>query len=214
MSKPESRGQFGLLSQLKSHGLPLILTFLALAAAIGDQVFRMLLRFDREQMVAGEQLWRWFTAHIVHASWSHTLMNLAGLWVVWMLFSPRLNGRLGWLIAASSMLIMNLGFWFRDIDLYWYVGMSGMLHGFFAAGALHEVWRGLRGGHWLLLGLVLKLGYEQFAGALPFTESASGGPVWVNSHLYGAIGGLLAAALWNWREPFTPLRVLGIFSRK
>jgi len=197
-----------------AYGLPVLLTCLALAAAVGDAPIRALLRFDRSQMAGGGELWRWLSAHIVHAGWSHTLLNLAGLWVVWVLFSPRLHGRIGWGVSLISIAVMNVGFWFRDADLFWYVGMSGLLHGLFAAGALNEVWRGLQGGRWLLLGLAAKLAYEQFAGALPFTASASGGPVWVNSHFYGAIGGALAMAVWNWRQPFTPLLGLSIFSRK
>ena len=40
-----------------------------------------------------------------------------------------------------------------------------------------------------------KLAWEQFAGPLPGSESGSGGPVIVDAHLYGAVGGLLAAVL-------------------
>ena len=43
----------------------------------------------------------------------------------------------------------------------------------------------------LLLGIGSKLIWEQLAGPIPFSESTSGGPVLVEAHLYGTIGGLL-----------------------
>ena len=40
-----------------------------------------------------------------------------------------------------------------------------------------------------------KLIYEQLFGPLPGSESTSGGSVVVNAHLYGAIGGAIAAGV-------------------
>ncbi len=149
-------------------------------------------------------MWRWVTAHLVHASWSHTMMNIAGLAVVWLLFHQRLSGWSGLLIVLVSVVVMDAGFWFRDTQLGWYVGMSGLLHGLYTAGAWDETWRGRSGGIWLFIGVVAKLIYEQKFGALPMTEASSGGPVWVNAHLYGAVGGFIAATLLNFRTAFTP----------
>jgi hypothetical protein len=41
--------------------------------------------------------------------------------------------------------------------------------------------------------VVGKLLYEQLVGPLPGSESVAGGTVIVNAHLYGAVGGGLAA---------------------
>ncbi|NNF15390.1 MAG: rhombosortase [Gammaproteobacteria bacterium] len=185
--------------------LPLVvfLTVAALVLAAGGEDWRHLLRFDRLAIADGEW-WRWVTAHLVHSGWSHTAMNLAGLWVVWLLFSQRLRGWPGVFIAIVCIGVMDAGFWFRDTQLGWYVGMSGLLHGFFAAGAWDELWKGIRGGGLLVLAVVAKLLYEQFFGALPLTAAGSGGPVWVNSHLYGALGGFLAATLLNLKTAFRP----------
>ncbi len=49
---------------------------------------------------------------------------------------------------------------------------------------------------WVLAAfIVVKLGFEQHAGALPFADSAAG--VVVDAHLYGAIGGILSAAFFK-----------------
>ncbi len=194
------------------YTLPALLSLLAIGLALGEEPFREALRYDRIELTNADY-WRWLTGHLVHASWSHAWLNLAGLWVVWFLFKERLAGGFGWWIMLLSIITMDAGFWFRDTELGWYVGLSGLLHGFYTAAALDEYWRGVRGGVWLLLGVIAKLIYEQAFGALPTTAEASGGPVWVNSHLYGALGGLLAAVIWNWRKPFTPGALLRIFSR-
>ncbi len=49
------------------------------------------------------------------------------------------------LIIGGTVLTMDAGFWFRDTQLGWYVGLSGLLHGFYTAAALDEFWRGVRG---------------------------------------------------------------------
>lgn len=187
--------------------LAIFLTVAALVVAVGDDNWRQVLRYDRQALSGGEW-WRWISAHLVHSGWSHTVLNLAGLWVVWLLFSPRLRGGAGLFITAVCILVMDTGFWFRDTQLGWYVGMSGLLHGYFVAGAWDETWKGVRGGALLIMAVAAKLGYEQFFGALPLTASGSGGPVWVNSHLYGAAGGLIAATLLNLTTAFQPWYIL------
>ena len=47
----------------------------------------------------------------------------------------------------------------------------------------------------LLLLLIAKISYEQFSGPVPGSEATSGGPVIVDAHLYGALGGILGALL-------------------
>ncbi len=59
-----------------------------------------------------------------------------------------------------------------------------------AAGALAHLRRGERDGALLSVALVAKLGYEHWAGALPFSASL---PVVVSAHLYGVIGGSAVA---------------------
>jgi hypothetical protein len=79
--------------------------------------------------------------------------------------------------------------------VHWYVGLSGVLHGLFVAGALASLAAGYRA-ELLLLGLlVVKLAWEQVHGALPGSEGFAGGTVLVESHLFGAIAGLFAAAV-------------------
>ncbi|MFK8018076.1 MAG: rhombosortase [Gammaproteobacteria bacterium] len=171
---------------------PLLLLIVLLAA--GGEPLRQLLRFDRPGLGNGE-LWRWLSGHVVHLSWSHTVLNAAGLLVIAALFVRDVALREWYLALALAAVSISLGLWFWSPSLDWYVGLSGVLHGLFVLGAWSEWRHGHRSGLYLLLGVAAKLAYEQAAGALPMTASAAGGPVVVDAHLYGALGGALACVL-------------------
>ena len=164
----------------------------------GNQV-REALAYDRDAVQAG-QLWRLLTGHFVHLGWTHLALNLAGLALVaWMV-----GHAFGWsrwvLITLASIVAIDAGFWFRDLQLDWYVGLSGLLNGILAAGLLVGIARRERESMVLAVLVVAKLGWEQITGGpLPGSESTAGGVVVVNAHFYGAIGGLLAA-LPSWRS--------------
>jgi rhomboid family GlyGly-CTERM serine protease len=169
----------------------LLATVLVLLWFAGDAT-RNLLRYERTAVLQGEY-WRLLTGHLVHGSGQHLLLNAVGLGLIAALF-PREYSLRGWLlILASSVVLIDLGFVFLEPQLQWYVGLSGVLHGALAAGAIgwwqHES-RPLA----LALTLVLigKLTWEQWHGALPLSGDM---PVVVDAHLYGAIGGALAGAL-------------------
>jgi len=78
-----------------------------------------------------------------------------------------------------------------DMQLVRYVGLSGVLHGLFIIGARWELKRYNLSGVVLLLLIVGKVIWEQINGALPGSESMSGGKVAVNAHLYGLMAGLV-----------------------
>jgi rhomboid family GlyGly-CTERM serine protease len=155
---------------------------------------RELLRYERAAVLQG-QYWRLLTGHFVHGSGQHLLLNAVGLGLVAALF-PREYPVRGWLlILASSIVTIDLGFVFLEPQLQWYVGLSGVLHGALAAGALGW-WRHESRALALALTAVLvgKLAWEQWHGALPLSGDM---PVVVDAHLYGAIGGALAGVfLW------------------
>jgi len=69
-----------------------------------------------------------------------------------------------------------------------------MAHGLVAAGCM-QMWLARReaGGALGLALLAGKLAWEQWHGAMPGSEAIIGGSTVVNAHLYGAVGGLLAA---------------------
>jgi rhomboid family GlyGly-CTERM serine protease len=174
--------------------VPAVLALAALGLLLAGDAGREALRFDRSGIAAGE-FWRLLSGHLVHLGSSHTLLNLAGLVLVWFLVG-RAFGWTQWLwIIAGSMAAIDLGLWFGAPSLQWYVGLSGLLHGMLAAGIVAGL--AARSGEAAILAVVVagKLAWEQFAGPLPGSEATSGGAVIVDAHLYGVIGGALVAAV-------------------
>ncbi len=152
---------------------------------------RLALRYERSAILAGHEYWRLLTAHVVHGSVFHAMMNLAGLGLIAALFPRHYSVRAWLVIAFASVLAIDIGFLWLEPDLAWYVGLSGVLHGALAAGAL-AWWRFESKVLAAALTLIFigKLLWEQWAGALPLSGDL---PVIVDAHLYGAIGGVLAA---------------------
>jgi rhomboid family GlyGly-CTERM serine protease len=183
----------GLLKSLncdRAYGLALLgaCTLLALLEAGGDPV-RNALSYQRAGLQAG-QWWRVLSAHFVHLDAAHTTLNSMGLVLMWALFA-RDYSPLRWLaIYLFSSLCISAGLWLWDPEVGFYVGASGALHGVMTAGTLAHLRRRDLDGWILAVFIAVKLGFEQFLGALPFSSS---GNTIVDAHLYGALGGLVLA---------------------
>lgn len=172
-------------------GLALLLgCALLLLPEIGGDTMRLAFRYEREAIAAG-QWWRLISAHFVHLGLEHAALNALGLVLMWALFARDFRPAAWLLIVASSIACIDIGLWLRDSTVEWYVGSSGALHGIMAAGTVAHLRRRDLDGWILAVFMIVKLAYEQWTGALPFAEG--GATVVVNSHLYGAIGGLIAA---------------------
>ena len=158
--------------------------------SLGGESARALFSYDRAAVLEAGEYWRLVTGHLVHASVRHLALNLAGLGVIAALF-PRHYSLASWLlIAAASTAAIDVGFVWNEPQLAWYVGLSGVLNGALAAGAI-AWWRFESKALAAMLTLVLigKLAWEQMQGALPLSGDMA---VIVDAHLYGAIGGALA----------------------
>jgi rhomboid family GlyGly-CTERM serine protease len=163
---------------------------LLIALTVAGERTRMLLRYDRAALAAG-QLWRLLTAHFVHLDLHHVLLNCLGLALVWALFARDYSPRQWTVITLASIAAIDAGLWLWDSTLEWYVGSSGALHGIMAAGALARVRRGEAEGWVLAAFLAGKLAWNYWLGALPVS---AGLPVVTQAHFYGVAGGLAAAA--------------------
>jgi rhomboid family GlyGly-CTERM serine protease len=174
-------------------GWPLALA--AAAVALEMAGFREHLRWDR-LAIGGGEFWRLAGGHLVHLGWSHLLMNVLGLVLVWSLVGAAFSAKAWGVVVAVSIASIDAGFWWLSPGLDWYVGLSGVLHALLAAGAVNIVWRHperrLEAGALILL-LAGKLAFEQLAGPMPGSNAAAGGAVVVDAHLYGALAGCGAA---------------------
>ena len=156
------------------------------------------LRYERAALHHGEW-WRLISAHWVHLGVRHLVLDTAGLVLLWALYARELRAWDWLLVLIGATAAIDAGLWWAQPQVQWYVGLSGLLHGAWAAGAAAV---GLRHGRWawlMLAVLALKLLLEQRAGAsLLATEF----PVVTMAHVYGALGGFGAyAALALPRKP-------------
>ncbi|MET0532709.1 MAG: rhombosortase [Steroidobacter sp.] len=171
--------------------LGLLILALVLLSLLGEPG-RLWLRYEREAVMQGEY-WRLITGHLVHGSWLHLCLNGAGLGLIVALFPDHYSVRQWLLIALASLLAIDVGFVFWEPQLQWYVGLSGVLHGALAAGAVawwrHEPKRLALAMSVIFIG---KLAWEQLHGALPLSGGLA---VVVDAHLYGALGGVIAGTI-------------------
>jgi rhomboid family GlyGly-CTERM serine protease len=195
-------GLAGVLRSLncdRAYGIALLgaCALLAVPELLGEPA-RQAMSFDRGAIGDG-QWWRLLSAHFVHLDAAHALLNGFGLVLMWALFARDYSPWRWAAIYCGSALAVSVGLWFLDPELQWYVGASGVLHGVMTAGTIAHLRRRDLDGWILAIFIVLKLAYEQFAGALPFAGTAD---TIVDAHLYGAIGGVvLGLLLKSRREP-------------
>ncbi|MFB2669040.1 rhombosortase [Shewanella xiamenensis] len=153
-----------------------------------------LLAYRRSDIGDG-QWWRLVTGNLLHTNHWHLLMNLAGLWVV--LFLHHFHYQLRGLTVLFILLCLfeGIGLYLGYPQLLGYVGLSGMLHGLFAYGAVQDIRRKMYSGYLLLLGVIVKVGHEQFYGASDDVTAMIGARVATEAHLVGLLCGLVCALL-------------------
>ena len=179
-------------TQRRALGFIILLALAAAGLSLAGDSARLWLRFEADAHTTGEW-WRWLTAHIVHLGYTHAALNVAGLGLMFVLFAPLLSAT-DWVIGTGvSALIVSLGLVAFSPAIVWYVGLSGVLHGLFVLGVVAMSRSEPMVAIALALGLLAKLVWEQAVGPVPGSELTAGGPVIVDAHLYGAIGGWLAS---------------------
>jgi rhomboid family GlyGly-CTERM serine protease len=184
--------------RFKGSGLPwrtLSLAAVALAAAAFPGSLE-LLELNREA-VAGGQVWRLLTGHLVHGSGYHLSLDLAAWVVTGFLFEPVL-GRKVWPVLIVSALLVDAGFLFLQTDLAAYCGLSGILNGLMAAGLIARLQQARQEGDGrfalfqmvILIGILGKILLEGIGAGPLFSDVARLGSTPVPlAHACGALGG-------------------------
>jgi rhomboid family GlyGly-CTERM serine protease len=200
-------GKFGLgVKRLWRRGaVPVLIGACCFAFALGGEAARDWGSYDRAGLANG-QVWRLLTAHLVHLGWAHLWPNLLALLLIGGLLEEFLSP-FEWAIASLvTGFAISAGLYLFQPDTHWYVGLSGVLHGLVACGAIVMIRdRAVGLGAGLGLGLTLKLLWEVVYGPVPLTAASVGGAVVVAAHLYGAIAGALTGlAFAVMRRPAAP----------
>ncbi|WP_083329187.1 rhombosortase [Marinobacter salinus] len=145
------------------------------------------LQYQHDFAQSGE-VWRLVSAHFVHLDWPHFLLNLLGLWLLWLLVGKAFNMD-QWLlliVLLSVSITMGLRIWSPEVD--WYVGLSGLLYGMLAIGLVMRI-QNLKSPLTFLFFLVLlKAFLDSFFGPLTLIDLTEHRVV-SDAHVYGIVSG-------------------------
>ncbi|MFT5719662.1 MAG: rhomboid family GlyGly-CTERM serine protease [Oleiphilaceae bacterium] len=167
---------------------PFLILLSALIAFFFEQQLGEYLIYKRPLVDQGEW-WRFISAHFFHTNLYHFLLNIAALTLLWALQGHLYTIKSYLSVFFFSAFISCLGVHYFSPNLSQYVGLSGALHGIFIWSALQEIKHKEKVGYLLLLGIVLKISFEQFYGASADLSEIIAAKVAINAHLWGVIGG-------------------------
>ena len=170
---------------------PLIVLAFAFIAFTFDGKLSDFLIYNRDLVSQGEY-WRLISGHFLHTNGNHFMLNATAVVLLWALHGQYYNHKNYLIIFLTSAMVCGLGIHYYSLDISLYVGLSGVLHGFFVWGALMDIKHQEKTGYLLLIGVILKIAHEQFYGASADVESFIESSVATDAHMFGAIGGLLA----------------------
>lgn len=178
-----------IVSETKQHLFGILITLLSFLIMVFSSSVQEIFRYESYTVSQGE-IWRILTANLCHSNWSHWALNLAGFWLMDFFYRPVLSikHRVSLLLFCmlGSVTLLHL-----FMQLTWYVGLSGALHGYLIGGALLS-WKQAKKLNALIIGVVVvKLFIESTWHINESTEKMIGANVVEESHLFGAIAALV-----------------------
>jgi rhomboid family GlyGly-CTERM serine protease len=171
-------------------------TLMLLLTAVDSALFPLLSLYA-DKVNQGE-IWRLFTANLVHFGWVHTLMNIAALLLCCVALLNETSVKQFSALLLWCCLSVGLGVYLFNPEYAPYAGLSGALHGLIVAGLLPSRIYPVSVRALALVLVVAKL-WNENSGDYEATDLQQLIPaaVAVESHLYGAIGGFIFAC-GNW----------------
>lgn len=173
----------------KKYVLPPLLLILC---SFSFELFSLnpLLEFDRSLIKQGE-FWRLLTGQFVHSNWYHLALNCGGVILIWALHAEHTSAKRYTFNILSLALFCGVGLYAFFPQTHIYTGLSGLLHGVIVFGAIKDINSGIKSGHLLLLGVWVKVLWEQYSGPNADVGALIDARVAIEAHLIGAIGGSL-----------------------
>lgn len=185
---------FQLPTQTKQYSGPLIIGFISIIAFLFEPASAEHFALQRNWLSEGHY-YQLITGHFLHTNFIHLVFNLLGLSLLWALHGDDYQAKsyiAKFLIVCIAISICIYKF---SPGIVFYVGLSGAIHGVFAWGCIRDLENKLLSGWLLLIGLALKVGSEQIFGAGSLMPDLIEATVAVDSHLYGAIIGIVIGVI-------------------
>jgi rhomboid family GlyGly-CTERM serine protease len=176
--------------QLKYSLGPIAIVLISLGLAFAGIQANEYFAYDRVQF-EHHQWWRLITGHFLHTNSIHLMLNLAGLILLWALHGHYYHTSKFFLVFLLLCLGTSLCLYVFSVDLQWYVGLSGVLHGLFVIGAYYDIRHNFKTGWLMLIGVWLKVLHEQIYGASSDISGWIEANVAIDAHLFGTLVGSL-----------------------
>jgi len=160
-----------------------------------------ILQYDRVLIEANWQIWRLVTSHWVHLGLNHWLMNALGFGLITLIFQQEQSTYRDLCVFFTLSLAISLLIYVFSVDIGRYVGLSGVIHGYFvyylAVGARQTPILCVVG--WgCTLAKVVNEQLAHYDGS--HTAELIGGLVAYDAHLYGFICGTLIGIIFLYSD--------------
>lgn len=140
------------------------------------------------------QWWRLVSGHLVHLDWNHWAMNMLGLTLCLLVFRHDLHPGHWPASFVFISLFSSIGLLLVYTDNQRYVGFSDVLHGWILMGAAAILVKERKLAIAIFVLFWLKIA-EENSGLTFFTSTTLKGDIAKESHIFGALGGMLYALL-------------------
>ena len=180
---------FDIFIHPKDYSFSYLITLISLAIMIFEPNSSDWLRYQAIEVNDG-QYWRIISANLCHSNWNHWLLNIAGLWLMDIFYSPVISLQKRTYLLSFCM-ISSVAMMHFFMDVHWYVGLSGALHGYLIGGALLSWNKAKRLNFAIVLLTIIKLVVESFWQVNTSTESLIGVNVLEEAHSFGALSAVI-----------------------
>lgn len=190
---------YDIIENPRHYVFAFVITAISLLVMIFEPLSADLLRYQSSEVSNG-QWWRLFTANLCHSNWNHWLLNVAGLWLMDLFYQPVLSSKIRTNLLLFCMLL-NVMMLHLFMNIHWYVGLSGALHGYLIGGALLS-WNKAKLLNAAIIAVTLiKLVAESLWQINLATEQLIGANVLEEAHSFGAVAAVIFASLyWLWQK--------------
>jgi len=148
----------------------------------------------QQALVSDGQWWRVFTANLCHSNWNHWTLNIVGLWLMDVWYKPVISLKIRNLLLFFCM-FTNVALLHTFLDIGWYVGLSGALHGYLLGGAIISFATSKIVNSLIIVITTIKLIVENVWQINTETAELIGAEVLEEAHFFGAIAGLFFVAV-------------------